>query len=425
MINLPGHIGFNVRNSIEIYRRKNNIPEPEEVRKIYNKNMQFIEEELTYIDKLIIDSDILPYLKYFPNVKEIILNGDRSINQKQFDEIINMYPNIKSLTIVDQKVSYIDVSNLKELEVLNLNSNRDLVRITGLEKLNKIKKISIFGNQSLNVNSINTLINQTYKYIKELGSKCEYDVLYIHDFMNYINSKGISLDSLKDSLTWAEHEKSGVEMRMNDITYTTDELLKGYNKALDVVYKYIDEEDTLEQKYAILYQWMCENVVYDRSIYDPKVERDTKLTNGSVNGLVNGKCVCQGYTKAMQLLLKVCGIYSDDILCRTKDEENSKKTFLGIYDGSKHADDTNHSILKVYLGRNTCYSDVTWDAGRYQRGKEREYFLLSQDDMSKDHKMYYEQDIVDIYRTVPREEQDRLLKFASERIKTVDMRKAR
>ena len=40
MIRLPYNLGLTVRDSITKYRRKNNIPEPKELREIYNKQVK-------------------------------------------------------------------------------------------------------------------------------------------------------------------------------------------------------------------------------------------------------------------------------------------------------------------------------------------------------------------------------------------------
>lgn len=51
-----------IRDYINKYRRKHNIPEPE--KKIYDKQSNFLKEELELITKLRIIKKLVPYLDY-------------------------------------------------------------------------------------------------------------------------------------------------------------------------------------------------------------------------------------------------------------------------------------------------------------------------------------------------------------------------
>lgn len=431
MVRLPQYIGFNIRNTIDKYRRDNNIPEPDEVRKLYNRYDSFLEEELSYITKLTISNDILSYLEYFPNLTEIRIDSEREMTQTDINRIINMFPNLKSLSIVEQNsLQSIDVGSLSQLEELYISSNRHLKNIFGLEKLKKMYSLTVYDNQTLSETSIKNVIEQMNRLINELGTQCNIDVLYMPDFMEYINNNGISLELIKDFIVWSEHIKSGVEMKNPEITHTTSELYVAYKKAVDVINRYIKQADTPKEKYAIIYQWMCENVKYDYEALkgDDRIHSSNGIaqgrplgTNGTVNALVYGSCVCQGYTKTMELLLKLSDIKSFDILCRAGTRSETKKDVPSMYDGKRHADDTNHSILKVNLDGMIYYSDVTWDAERFQSGVQRKYFLLSQSDISKNHILYNDEGTIEYSQSVSQEEQDKLLKFAEERIKKIDM----
>ena len=92
--------------------------------------------------------------------------------------------------------------------------------------------------------------------------------------------------------------------------------------------------------------------------------------------------------------------------------------------GGPHADESDHSILKVNLNGKIYYSDITWDAGRFQKGKNRNYFLLSKSDISKDHRLLGEAKVFDAGKSVSSQKQEELLKFATERIKQIDQEKA-
>ena len=130
-------------------------------------------------------------------------------------------------------------------------------------------------------------------------------------------------------------------------------------------------------------------------------------------------CVCQGYSKTMQLLLKLVGIHAFDIGCVA--EENSSSLVSISINGEVAANNDDHSILKVNLNGKIFYSDVTWDAGRFQRNKPRKYFLLSKKDMSIDHKLTGEQPVIDYGISLSMDEQYELLKFAQDRIRSADL----
>ena len=431
MIRLPQYIGIEIREMIDRYRKNNNIPEPDEIKKIYNKNEQFLEEELYYITSLKVNSDIISFLKYFPNLTELIIESEKELKQDEIASIINMYPNLKSLSICEQNnLHFLDVSSLSNLETLKIVSNRSLTGISGIDELKKIYFLDIYDNPSLDDISIETLVEKTYKIINEFKSNyCNIDVLYMPEFMNYLNRNGISIDSVKDYLKWSEHSKSGIEMGKEAyITHTTGELYNAYRKALDIVNKYIKSTDTQKQKYAILYEWMCENVTYDHSARNNRLRIHSSNglaqgrpygTNGSINAFIEGSCVCQGYTKTMQLLLKLNFIHTYDVLCRAGESINKNKMLM-FEDGIRHSDDTDHSILRVSLDGKNFYSDVTWDAASYQRNSERKYFLLSKEDISKDHKLVGQDKVEDADESINEQEFEKLINFAKARIESVD-----
>ena len=379
---------------------------------------------------------MIPYLKYFPNVTKLNVNQKDSISDEDMKEIIQNCPNIQYLTISEQSnLHHIDVSSFKKLLELKVSSNPSLQRLIGIENLEDAWLIEIFDNPIISDIDKRALIENIYKFANA-GVKFNIDSLYMPEFIEYLKQNNLDLsdllnnldDMIKFNVKWTEHLKSGVEMGSNeDITFDTDELFVAYKKAQEVVDKYINPSDSKEEKYAILYQWMCENVKYDDDALKSKQRFHFKNgvssgramgTNGSVNALAYGSAVCQGYTKSMQMLLEIAGISSYDVSCNTKLDSEYKRIIIN--DNSIHADESNHSIIKVNLGGKLYYSDVTWDASRYQKNKEREYFLLSKEDISKDHRLIGE-DMAETFPSISKERQNELLAFAQKRIKSVDL----
>lgn len=243
------------------------------------------------------------------------------------------------------------------------------------------------------------------------------------EVIDYIRENNINIDSVDYQFKWKEHLKSGVEISQSDLEYSTKELYSAYRRASEIVEQYIEPTDTAKQKYAVLYQWMCENVTYDDNALKDEsyMHSENGLvrgrkggTNGTINALLYKSCVCQGYSKAMQILLKLSGISAFDIGCIVEGEE--EKQAVRIYDGKKHADSSNHSILKVNLDGKIYYSDVTWDASRFQKGMKRQYFLLSKEDISKERKLIGENETIDSGKSISKEEQEKLFSFSKDRL---------
>lgn len=428
MINLPINEGYHIRKCINTYRSKYNIPTPDAIKNVYNPNDTFLEEELDLVDELRITKNFIKYLDYFKNIKSIIITGNNSFNNEEIAEIIRRYPNLTDLKIEHQnKMTILDVSSLLNLQELHIIDNKYLKNVLGLENITDMYKFSFYGSEVYSENSIEELIKQVYRFIYQQSSDCKLDVLYMPDLISFLNKHNLSLNDISSNLKWGEVLKKGLKAGHDEIEYYTGELNMAYERALSIVNKYIKESDTPEQKYAILYQWMCENVKYDynalngnrRYIENGLSHGRENGPNGTVNALMFHSCVCQGYSKTMQLLLKLVGIHAFDIGCVA--EENSSSLVSISINGEVAANNDDHSILKVNLNGKIFYSDVTWDAGRFQRNKPRKYFLLSKKDMSIDHKLTDEQHVIDYGISLSMAEQYELLKFAQDRIRSADL----
>ncbi len=113
------------------------------------------------------------------------------------------------------------------------------------------------------------------------------------------------------------------------------------------------------EKEIFIHDYIVENCNYsNRQAGDPKVFT-------SYGCLVQGQSVCEGYSKAMQLLMCAAGIE-----CRTVQGSRGNET---------------HMWNLVRLGSDWYHVDVTWDAkekiGRYN------YFNVSDDIIKKDHQI--------------------------------------
>lgn len=414
MVTLPFNLGGVIRDSITAYRRKNNIPEPEEVKAlgVYRKRDTFFEYELELVRELELDKSTMEYIDLFPNITSLTIDGEKGLSSEDFKRVFDKYTNLEQLTIKGQAgIQLVNVSGMKNLKALTLVSNGSLHRVIGLDKLDELEQVTIYDNDTYA--TVEELCQHMAKLSKN-GTKCNLDVLYMPD----MKKTGIPNP---DNFKWCE--SVGLGLFGDELKYTTKELEEAVDKAEEVISKYIKPTDNDKEVYAILYQWVCKNIKYDDESLDSRVHTIQGKEvgqfggmNGTVNGLVYGSCVCEGYSKSMQMLLKLCGIPAFDIGCFTSDTPMSRFNITG----KKRTREGTHSILKVNLDGTCYYSDVTWDADRIQNGYPRKYFLLSKEDISKDHKLIGEKDVWATQKSVPNDEFQTLMKFAQERIATVD-----
>ncbi len=321
MIELPFRLGGFVRDSIDEYRKKNNIPEPDEVKNlsVYRRRDTFLEEEFELVREISIDKESIQYIDFFPNITHLTIDGLLELDSYQVKNIIDRYPNLESIIIKGQEeLTFLDVSKHKNLKHLELISNHRLHRVSGLDKINGLEQLVFYDNYTYLKEEE---LCETVSKLSQNGTHCNLDVLY----MPTMNQIGISNP---ENFNWCE--SVGLGIYGDELKYETKELEEAVKKAQEIVSRYIKSTDTAIQKYAILYQWVCENIKYDdealnnQYIHTDKGKNVGQLggTNGTVNGLVYESCVCEGYSKSIQMLLKLCKIQSFDVGCIIEEKKN-------------------------------------------------------------------------------------------------------
>ena len=127
--------------------------------------------------------------------------------------------------------------------------------------------------------------------------------------------------------------------------------------------------------------------------------------NGAYNEFIYGTCVCEGYTRAMQYLLRLKGIKSHNVHCITGEDKLHMSTDKqdDMYKTYDLPDDGYHSIISID-DINYLYDDPCWNAGRYQKGnKSMPWTLLTKEEISKDHTLSFnERNINNNTLNVPR-----------------------
>ena len=180
-----------------------------------------------------------------------------------------------------------------------------------------------------------------------------------------------------------------------------------YNRAKRIIDTYISEDDTVEEKHAIIHQWICENITYDfERLRNPDMATGMKNgTNGIVNAFLHKQVICEGFAKLEQLLLQMCGIKSSVVTCKCQSEGKLEP----------------HGILFISFPNGKYgYNDITFDASSYQRGDKMKYLLLSKDEISKDHFLIGQDDRTSYGSGYTNEQANKLIKFAQDRIKAVN-----
>lgn len=301
-----------------------------------------------------------------------------------------------------------------------------LEEISGLEELTELWQIDCYGNEGLmQVGDLNKVIMQN----EEL-SDLNLDVLQFPDAMGYdIKSECINEETLKRfedmNISWHEILSNGKSIKINNY-----QMMQMHQKALKALEEYVPKYCESRTTVMGVEQYLAENVKYDHEAlknghshsYSSKTDNLPSITsgplggaNGAYNAFTYGTCVCEGYTRAMQYLLRLKGIKSHNVHCISGEDKLGMSTdkqddMYKIYD---LPDDGYHSIISID-DVDCLYDDPCWNAGRYQRGdKSMPWTLLTKEEISKDHTLSFnERNINNNTLNVPRSE----IKIAMQRI---------
>ena len=146
-----------------------------------------------------------------------------------------------------------------------------------------------------------------------------------------------------------------------------DKLMAQLDSAVNGIMKNINRYSGSYAKELYLHDCLCEVCTYDT------VSKDDGLTVSSYDALVNGKAVCEGYSKAFKLLLDKAGIKNYVVIGNARDNS-------GYVDG--------HMWNVVTIDYKNYYVDSTWDdmAGeKNMLGVTHFYFNVNDELLSADH----------------------------------------
>lgn len=262
--------------------------------------------------------------------------------------------------------------------------------------MKKIKDLSIYGNKNLyQLEGIIDLIN-----INELDS-LELDLLHYPE-----------VESLKNELMkMVNCDFVEVVKGEKTVSYTSGQVQVFHNKCLKIVDDIKKVCYNKTEKIIGIEKYLAEKVTYDkigansknRAFYDHgKKYGKNDGTNSAYNGIMFGSCVCEGYTRAMQYLLRISDIKTENVYCVAG--ANRIKIRMDYHNVIELPDDGYHSIIRID-DVDLLYCDPCWDSSCYHNGnKTLPYCLLTKEEISRDHTLSFEENNVsNNHIKIPRE----------------------
>ena len=322
-------------------------------------------------------------------------------------EYIYKCKTLKELSIKNQAlIRSIDVSTLENLEMLDISYNQYLEDFCGLDKLHKLNELTIFGNNRLfpqkRLNEV-ILNNENLNWLN-------LDVLMFPEAIGFDKKTGkydrVALQKMAEiQAQWSEQINGWVpeKGKLSTLKMNTGQMIMVHNKACEILQENVPTDSSKMDIVIGIENYLAQNVRYD---YDGmKTSTSTSEngqrqgqkggTNGVYNALMFNRAVCEGYTHAMQYLLKLRGIRSHNVACfgLEPDAQISDKMLYKLQEMSDPNamivnDDEftlNHSIICID-GFFQFYDDPTWNAIYYQKGdKSFSWLLKKKSEILKDH----------------------------------------
>lgn len=394
LIKLPLDIGLKI---VDVLKTKGIEPRKN---KLGLLSFEFTQEELNEITELIINNPTPNCLIGLENLKKLeklkinsiysaYKKSNPSISDKDIAVILKM-TSLKSLTIANQeKISWLYLDNLTNLEELTIIRNNQLGEISGLDKLKKIRELSIYGNKEL----------YELAHIQDLIISNDLDLLEL-DLLSYpevcdLRSKLSSIIncSFKETLSHG-----------GELSYNSGVASIFHKKSLEIIKNAVGLSRNNLDIIILIEKYLAQNISYDYDARDREnrahFENGQKrgLNNGTqsaYNGLMLGTCVCEGYTRAMQYLLRILNMKTKNVYCiGGKDQIKINENY---HNQVNLPNDGYHSIIRVEINNEVYYCDPCWDSCRWHRGdKTLPYCLKNKKDILKDHTLSFEEDNVSI-----------------------------
>lgn len=344
---------------------------------------------------------------YFSTTKELVINSRSAFDE--YSKFFKYYSSLEKIQIdlvttynyesnkfASEKVINVDwIKNNKNLKELIVNGvNFEELDLTDLKKLETIsikhaqglRKIDYSTENLFELTLLDTNLQKVphFEEIKDIDMKLDINLLPIlrRDYKNLYEY----MSTFSNNKIWIEREGKGYQ------SFSNGKILM-YDKKVDqIISSVITEKMNDLQKMAAIYDYIIKNVYYDHKTLDAQEQKTNPFDidpifgvsisgmttkeaydykQSGVKALLDGTSVCEGYANLYTYILRKLGIKSNCVTVKIE--------ILNEY----------HAITRVKYNDNYYYFDPTWDATVDKNGKIRdcnvEYFMLSKEEMSKDH----------------------------------------
>lgn len=336
------------------------------------KFTEFSQCELDSVTELnITNSYDISELEFLPNLRVLHIksvdynklgptidyNDSHVINHITDFSVLSKLHNLEELVIAnDLFVKEIDLSGMPKLSKLILINNPNLKSIYGLDDLNNLNEVTMYGND------IDGSHFNFDRYARNTRL-CVENTLDISMYLGIIgNNRSIAKHLEETEVTGESYvcfaEKSGflncVVLTLRDLYelyFGLDVYLKKYNayemsdeEKVDFVYKYIMNNTKFSEDLII-----DRNILYKegRAQYDEIPDKIRKLFNNFHSSFYAHRfkrANCEGRVNLMVFMLKMLGIEATNVHC---------------HDNRSHREGTNHSIVRLFLNGKYVYIDLS------------------------------------------------------------------
>lgn len=353
-------------------------------------------------------------------------NDVATITDAEMKEICQI-TGLKFLEINNQAdISFFDVTKLENLQYLSIKNNSNLEEIFGLDEKTKLEEITCYGNRSLmQVQGLDKCIAQCEELMD-----LDLDVLLFPESIGYNSKTGeynqevakkiAEIANSTGTVKWHE-ALPGLKYtayKRDSIQINHYQMIQMHNKSCKILADNVPENARRRDTIIGIEEYLAQNITYDHEAVEDKSRTASEDgisvgaiggANGAYNAIMLNRCVCEGYTRAMQYLLKLRGIHSRNVRCIGEKDtlhlaDKAKET---IYTKYELPDEGYHSIICIE-DEDLLYCDPCWNAGLYQAkngNKGLPFTLLNKNEISKTHTLsFQERRVSNEHITVPRNE---------------------
>lgn len=373
------NLNNNLLKELKRYYQKNKLEEPKrEDGEVYLEELQFIQRlELNFSGIVSFAIGDKSFPSYLTGLKRLTIKKPCLVSNDFISDLPNKNQ-ITSLTIDGSDFVNLDLTEFTKLEELVIIRNNNLLNIKGLENLKKLSYIEFYDNQLIDEEQACKFLIENMKNNAEM----KIDILYYKRITSLIRKEYSSYRDAFRNAKWVEAISAGLENH-STIEHSTVATGRFYSRLQDILNEIIPKNLLPEDEEAIylIYCWIIENVSYDHAGVKNKLRMrtmETKLnfgdrvqkvrmgigsiggTNGAFNAIYGKSVVCQGFTKIMQMFLKVYDYtiktFDEDAYC----EVNPNKEALPLNKLlSRTSSPINHSILRIVLENDSYFCDAT------------------------------------------------------------------